>query len=805
MLKIVFLSAAVTLIGICKVFSQSADIDSLVSRMERYAQVHPSEILYLHLDKTIYSNNETIWFSAYLFNTTADHLKDHSLFSVALVNEENRKVEIQNRYPVYGGWGTGSLSIPDSIPPGNYQLVAMTNVLSNDSLPVALFNQPISIKNVKTMSVNTSLALMDTVLTENGVIRAKVRVEYPYDEKNRKYARLEYTIGKEISKPVLMKEYEYIITIPAEKLNQPDPVLTTTIKYNNDIRHLSIKLPALKADYINLRFFPEGGTLVNKLESRVAWEASTSHAQPVAVSGVLYEDNIPIDTIQTDETGIGIFKLRPLLQKKYSVRLVPNPYQKRDSVYQLPASVANGIVMHMPSALINDSLYLNILSTDARTVKAVVHNYNEVYAAFDLTLQPQTNRIIVPLPAISKGLATITILDHQSRPLCERIFFAHIDRKVKTAISIAKTSYEQKENVEVNLSFTDETGQPVEGIVSVAVVQDSRFDYEKLQDIETYLYLRSDLGALPHDGGGLRLLEQKSKLENVLLVKTWRRFTWQQMELNHLSPAPRNLLPAHHVQILKNKKQLSSPISVAIMRDSSINILQTNNSGLLNVTVNDLLVKEGRKVFALIAEKNKNNYTIDESDPFDDLQKLTAEKLEVSTRGRVMAIQKTKDWELDASEKVAVLQTAVVVANKSSYGGTSVNACGDYVCMYNILNCPNHYGYSGNKPPVTGYTYKSPFGGIVTYGTCVGDQQNPTLKGIYEAREFYGVEEDSLGIKGPQLLSTLFWAPGIILDSTGKAKFSFLTGDLAGRYRISVQGVSTEDVVVGESFFEVKK
>lgn len=805
MLKISFLSVVIVLMHMTSVFSQSADIDSLMSRMERYAETQPSEILYLHLDKTIYSNNESIWFSAYLLNTTVENLKGHTLFSVALVNEESRKVEIHHRYPIYGGWGTGSFSIPDSIPPGNYQLVAITNVLSKDGYPVALFNQPISIKNVKTMSINTSLALMDTVLTESGVIRAKVRVEYPYEEeKNRKYARLEYTIGKEIFKPVVLKEYEYIITIPAEKLNQPDPVLTTTIKYNNDIRHLSVKLPALKDGDISLRFFPEGGNLVNRLESRIAWEAKTSHAQPVSVSGVLYEDNSPIDTIQTDETGIGIFTLRPLQQKKYSVRLTANPYQKKDSVYQLPASLENGIVMYMPSALINDSLYLNILSADVRTVKAVLHNYHEVYAAFDLKLQPQTNRIVVPLPAISKGLATITILDQQSKPLCERIFFAHVNKRVNAGITTDKASYAQKEKVEVKLRLTNETGQPVEGIVSVAVVQDSRLDYEKLQDIETYVYLKNDLGVLPNDGGGLRLLDQQNKLEHVLLVKTWRRFTWQQMELNNFSPVVRKFLPVHHIQVLKNKKQLSAPITVAIMRDSSINIVQTDNKGILNVTVNDLLVQEGRKVFALIAEKNKYGYIIDETDPFDEIQKKTAKKLEAAARGRVMAIQKTKDWELDASEKVAVLQTAVVVANKSVYG-SSVNACGDYVCLYNILNCPNHFGNEGNKAPVTGRTYNSPFGGTVTYGTCVGDQQNPTLKGIYEAREFYGVEEDSLGIKGPQLLSTLFWAPGIIPDSTGTAKFSFLTGDLPGRYRISVQGIGYEDVIVGEAFFEVKK
>ena len=72
--------------------------DSLVTKMDQYAIAHPDAALYLHTDKTIYTNNESIWFSAYLLKISAEHSKEHSVLSIALTREDSRKVFLQNKY-----------------------------------------------------------------------------------------------------------------------------------------------------------------------------------------------------------------------------------------------------------------------------------------------------------------------------------------------------------------------------------------------------------------------------------------------------------------------------------------------------------------------------------------------------------------------------------------------------------------------------------------------------------------------------------------------------------------------------------
>ena len=93
------------------------------------------------------------------------------------------------------------------------------------------------------------------------------------------------------------------------------------------------------------------------------------------------------------------------------------------------------------------------------------------------------------------------------------------------------------------------------------------------------------------------------------------------------------------------------------------------------------------------------------------------------------------------------------------------------------------------------------------YNGCINSKpakKANTIKGIYSARNFYGVSGDSISLREPQFLSTLYWKPGIIIDKDGETTFSFLTGDITGQFRIVIQGVGEKDVIYGEADFMVK-
>jgi hypothetical protein len=99
--------------------SQDALDDAFIRRqLEINAKAHPFNLLFVHTDKTLYTNNETIWFSGYLLRAEP-YFGEHSIVSVALVSADNRQVALRKKYLMKNGQSSGSLSLPDTVPPGN--------------------------------------------------------------------------------------------------------------------------------------------------------------------------------------------------------------------------------------------------------------------------------------------------------------------------------------------------------------------------------------------------------------------------------------------------------------------------------------------------------------------------------------------------------------------------------------------------------------------------------------------------------------------------------------------------------------
>jgi hypothetical protein len=112
---------------------------------------------------------------------------------------------------------------------------------------------------------------------------------------------------------------------------------------------------------------------------------------------------------------------------------------------------------------------------------------------------------------------------------------------------------------------------------------------------------------------------------------------------------------------------------------------------------------------------------------------------------------------------------------------------------------------SSNKAPVKNEHYKNSSDGLVVYSGCVEPSDKAVfMKGIYAAREFYGVDMDSISWLQPQYLSTLYWNQGIFIGENGEAEFSFYTGDISGEFRIVVQGIGVTDIISSENYFTVQ-
>ncbi len=815
--KLVLPALLLLLITVTTNAQQLKVTDSLENKINLYAIKNQSPTLFIHFDKTIYSNNENVWFTAYLFN--ADY-KRYKTLSLALVKDDNRAVVMEDKFVISNGLSFGNTFVPDSVGPGNYSFIATTNLLVNGK-PDVIFTQPVTIKTEDKQNYTASLNPLDTSVTaEKQKVILLVNFVNPNPKEIPASVPAWYYIGNP-SHPVLKDSVktangQYVFNIPSKLLSQGNNRLHVQLKYKKEVKEISIALPVASRPAV-VRFYPEGGYLVNNTQSTIGWEVKNAAGNPIGVSAILFQNEKVIDTITTTSYGLGKFTLTPQAGSSYYVKLYG--VNKKDTLYQLSQALMQGPALSLPTALVNDTLVVNLRDEQHEKLYLIGHNYKQLFFTTPVNMTTTTKRIKFILKAVPRGLTQLTLTDSTGRPFAERVFFAHYDQRTTLAITTDMDEYATRKKVTVKVRLDDRADS---GFVSVACVQENRVEFKKKNDIESYFYLKHDLEDMPVRESYLSNSEaDKQFLENVLLIKGWRKYTWVDM----LKSEPADTMRKFEELIFKGDVTQSpsgriipygiiqyGPLKVPV---SIVNLVRplnpviTDNTGIFTLTDNDVRTESDKKVTLLIINTQANQYLIHVSDPYISLNKGLSNQLlaaDYSTSG-----QESTRYMLIADNEHAIQLKEVKINDKSDdsfFGnsGVTANACGDYVCRYNILNCKNHRNEGDNHPPVVGAMYLINGKNDIYMGCTTLKSDNVLkFKGIYQAVEFYPADYSQVNPSQPDYVSTIFWKHQLKVSSTKDAEFSFYTSDITGRYKIVVQGVTGTDVTYGEKTFNVVK
>ena len=109
-------------------------VRQLVARFEAYNQQRPVEKVYVHTDRDTYVIGETIWMKGYLFSGN-NHVADtvSRVLYVDLIDARTKKVRQRLQLRAVDSYAPGQLNLPDSVKAGTYQLRAYTNFMRNES------------------------------------------------------------------------------------------------------------------------------------------------------------------------------------------------------------------------------------------------------------------------------------------------------------------------------------------------------------------------------------------------------------------------------------------------------------------------------------------------------------------------------------------------------------------------------------------------------------------------------------------------------------------------------------------------
>lgn len=282
------------------------------------------------------------------------------------------------------------------------------------------------------------------------------------------------------------------------------------------------------------QFFPEGGNLVEGLSSTVAVKTLNSDGIGIDVDGkILDQNDQQVALFKSLKFGMGFFSFTPEPGKKYTAEVT---YQGLTRAFPLPEALPQGYVLKIDTrkeGLVKIRTQTNIPGgmDDAFVIGQIRGNIFGVLQGKKGSDAFEGELSTTELP---DGVAQFTLFNGQGTPVCERlVFINNPGNEVHCSIRPSKATYENREEVEIELELTDAEGNSVEGDLSMTVTDEaSVFLPEYGEDIRTYLLLNSDLrGHIENPGfyfedhsAGRRLV-----LDLLMMTQGWRRFNWPEI------------------------------------------------------------------------------------------------------------------------------------------------------------------------------------------------------------------------------------------------------------------------------------
>ena len=288
-----------------------------------------------------------------------------------------------------------------------------------------------------------------------------------------------------------------------------------------------------KADRVNLHFFPEGGHAVLGIPARVAFRATGKNGEDISVTGTLYNaSREPVASLATIHQGMGVFEFTPQAQE-YEATV---NYEGKEYTIPFKDILAEGYTMNVDN-LNPDLMRISVqkseaLPNDTIAVSVTCRGKLCTVEAFVLGKEPYAFRI--PKEKLPAGCIQVTAFNATGDILAERLAFnTRKDMFVPIRVTQDKTSYKPFEEVNLQFDVHDPSGKPVETTFSLAVRDAATSPRTAYQDnILTDLLLSSDVKGYIQDPMQYFTDDSRTtrtKLDLLMMVQGWRRYSWQQM------------------------------------------------------------------------------------------------------------------------------------------------------------------------------------------------------------------------------------------------------------------------------------
>ena len=136
-LSLIFLSSPI-------LAQKNPRLNKVTPKLDAYVNTSAPEKVYLQTDRDLYTMGDTIWFKTYLVNGITHYASDKSKIVHVELLDPNDSLIVNRKLYADDGGAFGDIPITDSMQEGDYSIRAYTKYMLNDREPV-LFRKEISI------------------------------------------------------------------------------------------------------------------------------------------------------------------------------------------------------------------------------------------------------------------------------------------------------------------------------------------------------------------------------------------------------------------------------------------------------------------------------------------------------------------------------------------------------------------------------------------------------------------------------------------------------------------------------------
>lgn len=496
------------------------------------------EKIYLQTDRTFYKQGETIWFAAHVLNQYLAASKETKYLNVELIQPSGNVCQSMVLEYDKSGLIKGDVTIGENEKGGLYKLRIssdwMQRIGNTDFVEKEL--------NIQKLVYSNLLMTLDFEQESYGagdIAQARLNIK-DLDYNHLPNTAFNYTIalaGKSWMKSSATTDEngDALIQFKLPRfLKSADGLLTVSLKHEEVVESISRSIPLLTKQ-VQLQFLPEGGTLVEGEQQRIAFIASDEFGEPAAVTGLILLGKDTITTFKTYHQGMGHFDIAPQdLKKSYTV-VVTEPKAAAQRYPLVLEDYQSTMAMRLASETPQvPKLELTLYSSKKQEAWVTVQMQGKLHYNEKINLRKGTNTCTLPIETLPIGVAQITVFKTNLEPVAERLVFVNKHKQLSVSVNGLKEQYLPLEKVELEIEVKDQDSLPVQGNFALAVVDEKNLTLadDKQANILAQMLLNSDLkGKLiePNFYFDETEIKADTALDYVMMTHGWRRFEWKEV------------------------------------------------------------------------------------------------------------------------------------------------------------------------------------------------------------------------------------------------------------------------------------